>query len=44
MAIINVNLNNRIKKMKPMHGGGLPPSTEFDPMRYISLNGNSICL
>jgi hypothetical protein len=26
MAIINVNLNKTVKNMKPMHGGGQPPS------------------
>ena len=25
MAIINVDLSKKIKKMKPMHGGGQPP-------------------
>ena len=34
MAIINIDLNKVIKKMKPMHGGGQPPSPTGNGMYH----------
>lgn len=35
MSTISINLNNKISKMKPMHGGGQPPLGGKDMIEYF---------